>query len=162
MGAIGRKLSEALKMVQTQTGSSQQVAIFLPERIQGATVRYNGTNYQSGVGYMLDTKDYEKATFVALFGTGAGAACTLSVDIYENDSDSMVGSTVISGASFTDINSSNDECIELGEVDCSQTKRYLAMRVETTGALSTFDFAGLAVLGQARSEPVTQTVKFDV
>lgn len=160
--AIGRKLSEMLKLVQFQTGSSQQIAAFLPERIQGATVRYNGTDYKSGAGYMLDTKDYDRVTFVAMFGTGLGAACTLSVDIYENSTDTMVGSTLVTGASFTDVYTSNDECVEIGEVDCSKSKRYLAVRAETTGALSTFDFAGLAIMGQGRSEPVTQTVKFDV
>ena len=154
---MNRKLTEELLVMQGNTG---QRPVFPPERILGATVYYNGYSIQTGTGMMIDCADYDRVAFCIMVGTCAYG--TIANAIYENSSDDMTTATALTGADFTTINSASDETIEVAEVNCANSERYLCLRTETFDTLCTVDMAAIAILGYGRNEPVGNTVKFDV
>jgi hypothetical protein len=63
------------------------------------------------------------------------------------------------------VNSSSDEQVRRGSVVCRDTKRYLFLKTEVLAPSTTtptIDFGAMFIAGQARSQPVEQTLEFDV
>jgi hypothetical protein len=137
-------------------------AAMLSERIGAATIYYNGQPYTNASGYGFDTQPFEDCMIEINVGTVQGAVATLINDVYECATDDPSSATELSGANFTDVNSSNDEQVRRGAIQCRDTKRYLFLRTESQGTPLTIDFGAQWIGGNPRSQETEQVLEFDV
>lgn len=136
----------------------------LPERYTSPTIHYNGVSITTGSGHGWDTQEYKSADIALMVGTIQGAAATLSAALYESDEDNPTLAIPITGAAFTSYNSGTDEATEEASLLLAGRRRYLFLRTNLEDAASapTTDWNAVAVFGQADTEPVSKTLKFDL
>jgi hypothetical protein len=146
------KTVEAVKCVQAMAA----------ERIGAATVYYNGQSITTGSGIGFDSQGFDDAVCVVNIGTVLGAVATVKNAIYESDTDDPTAATALTGADFTDAVTTNDEAIQIGSVQCRDTKRYLFLKTETQGAPLTVDMSATWIGGKPDSQATDHTVVFDV
>jgi hypothetical protein len=142
---------------------------FISERLSSITVYFNGGPITFGPGGGFDTQPYDDIICAVNCGTLLGGLLTLKNDIYENDTDDSTTATqvVVGGvtASFTQMNTANDEQMRRGSVGCKDTKRWIFLRTEIVApstTVPTIDFAATWIAGHARSEPTITNYEFDV
>lgn len=153
--AIGRgKIAEALKYQNAFTSECISVS--------AATVYYNGNAITDNSGIMIDTQDFDEINFVINPGTVLGTLATIQNTVYDSATDDPTAAALVTGASFTDVNSSNDDAIQEGSILCKNAKRYMCLRTEVLGTLITIDFSAIAALGKVDGEAVSKTLTFDV
>ena len=146
--------------------SAAYTLFFTPERLAGnaTTTYYNGYSPTTGA-VMIDTQDFDNLDAIIQFGTVLGEACTVTNALYESATNNPMGATAISGASFGNVNTANDESIQTGAILAKNQKRYVALvtQVQTTSSINyTVDFAAIAVLGKPDSQATDNTIAFDV
>jgi len=140
-------------------------AMFLPERLTSAAVYWNGAAITTSTGVLLDTRDYDELHVAVGIGTILGETATLSNALYESATDDPTTLTLMTGASFTDRYSGNDESTEEGSVLVKNHKRYVGLRTEVTTTSSmplTIDFAAIGILGKPDAAAVSKTLVFDL
>lgn len=153
MSSNGRgKLAEAISVVKAMA----------PEQITNATVYWNGQSVTTGSGHGIDTQPYDDVEVVPFVGTVLGASASLTYDVYHSDTDNPMAAELITGASFTDFTASNDEQVSEGSVLVKDQKRYLFVRMETSGAPLTIHAGAIVILGKADSQAVSKTLDFDL
>lgn len=108
----------------------------------------------------VDTKGFEEALIVLSVGT-AGASAGIDILVQESDA-STTGFTNISGTTFTQVTTSNDETEFVGRIRLGGRDRYL--RVLGTVTTATSELAVICILTGGQREPVTQsnTVAFNI
>jgi len=149
------KLIENTKIVQA----------FAAERLTSATVYWNGGAVTTRAGRMTDTRDYDQLHVVLNLGTVLGEVATLSNAIYESDTDDPTAATLITGASFTDVYSGNDEGVQEASILVKNYKRYVSLRTEvktTSDIPLTIDFGAIMILGSPDVAAVSKTAVFDL
>lgn len=140
-------------------------AAMLSERISAITVYFNGQSITFGAGWGFDTQPFDDAMCVVNVGSVLGALLTVENAIYESDTDDPTAATALSGASFNDVNSTNDEAIQRGAIQCKDTKRYLFLRTEIVApdtTVPTIDFSAIWIGGTAREQATDHPLVFDV
>ena len=156
--SLGRaKLVECIK---------SQAAVVATRLITPNTVTWNGTAGATvGTANGIDCQGYENALFFANVGAmlGAQGLSTVSIAIYENDSNSATPATAITGADFTNITYANQSTAQVGSIVTRERKRYLWARVSVQGAVSpTIDLGVTCILARGGDMPPTDTIAFDV
>ena len=137
-------------------------AAMLSERIGSPTVYYNGAPITDASGYGFDTQPFDDVTCALNVGTVLGALVTLKNSLLHSTTDDPSAASAITGASFTDANSSSDECIKRGSVLCKDQHRYFFLKTEVQGTPCTVDFGATWIAGHARQEATAQPLEFDV
>ena len=95
-------------------------------------------------GSGIDTKDYDEALVVLNVGVTDG---TLDVKLQESNDNGVSDSFAdITGASFTQITTANDEDIYVARIRVKNFERYI--RVSATGTGTTTDTSVLVLLGK--------------
>lgn len=148
------KIAEALKL-----------HAILPERYSAPTIHYNGISATTGSGHGWDTQGYKSADIALMVGTIQGAVATLTTSLLESDQDNPMLAIPITSANFTDRNSANDETTEEVSLLLAGRRRYLFLKSDLQdayGNTATTDWSSVAIFGQADSEPVSKTLKFDL
>lgn len=116
-------------------------------------------------GTYVDTYGYEEALIIFNAGLAAGAAES-DVTIRQSANSDGSSSTVITGATFTQITTANDNTIYVGRIDLKQgavTSRYIGARNVGDGANAVV-IAVTILMSSFKYPPVTQanTTVFDI
>jgi len=150
---IGRgKLVEDLKVAQLVEPA---------DRATDATTLYNGAAATAASGTGLDTRDYDEVVFVINAGTFTGDAQETCA-VYHSATDDSTAATLVTGASFTAITTSNDKKLHIGSVICKNDHRYMWLRSVSSMSTGTSRFGAMAILGKSTGTPVTNSEVFDV
>lgn len=125
-----------------------------------AGTQYNG----AATGAGIDTLGYERAAILVNAGTFAGdGVVTFTATGYT--ADTATSSSLITGASFSAINSGNDNLAYTGEIKISDQNRYLFVKAVKTGT-GAADYGVHVVLynpqAVAVSTSATNSLVFDV
>lgn len=148
------------------TESVKRQWAFITERLTGTatTTFYNGYSATTGaVG--IDTREYDDIDVTLMPGTVLGEFATVTNSLYAGTTNNPMAASLVTGATYTAINSANDETIREGSVQAKSNSRFffLVTEVQTSGSVSyTADFAALASLGRPDSQAVSKTLDFDV
>lgn len=137
-------------------------AAMLSERIGSPTIYYNGAPITNASGYGFDTQPFDDVICALNIGTVLGPLCTVKNSILHSTTDDPSAATLITGASFTDVNSTSDERIKRGSVLCKDQHRYFFLKTEIQGTPITVDFGAMWIAGHARSEATAHPLEFDV
>lgn len=124
-----------------------------------AGTTYNGVADASGIG--IDTKDYNEALVVLNMGaTTSNGTVDVTVRSDTVNSANASSSDAISGATFTQITTDNDNACYVGNINLRDVGRYLF--VKSVVANQNADFGISVILSKADSVPTSQTLTFDV
>ena len=140
--------------------------MFTPERLTGTatTTYYNGYSPTTGA-VMIDTADFDNLDMLVSFGTVLGEACTVTNAVYVSYTNNPMQAAAVTGASFTNINTDNDEQTMIGAVVCKDQPRYacLVTQVQTTSSIPyTVDFSAASIRGKPVSQATSNVLTFDV
>lgn len=144
------KLIEDVKTVQVQKPVSTTTAATL----------FNGAAAGSASG--IDGSVFEEIVIVLNVGQVTGNG-TLDVILMESTTDSAAAATAVTGASFTQITTANDNALYVGSALNKYLSRYLFVRT-VKGGTGSVDFAITAQESRQTTVAVSQsnTVAFDI
>jgi hypothetical protein len=128
----------------------------------GATVYYNGKSITTGAGIGFDSQPFADAMFSVNIGSVAGTLVTLLNSVLESDTDNPAAATALASATFTSRGSSTTAVKETGAIHCQDTKRYLFLKTEVQGTLTTIDFSAAIIGGNPKEQPTSQALVFNV
>jgi len=123
-----------------------------------AGTTYNGAADASGLGE--DVSAYNEALLILDSGVAAG---TNTVTIVSSDDNTTAPSTwdAVTSAEFTEVDSDNDESIQVARIHVGGGKKYIA--VKSVVATDACIFGVQAVMNKAQSEPTgANTLVFNV
>lgn len=132
-------------------------SVVLPIASETNATLYNGG--ASGTGG-IDTMNYDNINFLLQTGTFIGNE-TLDAVVIAADTDDDTAASAISGATFVQVTTSNDNTVFEGQIRCADQPRYMWLRTKQTGTGSAV-FAAIAVRGKGREDPQTNSETFNV
>lgn len=127
--------------------------------ITSTETKYNGTA-ANATGAYIDTIGYGELNIVINAGNFAGDG-TLDVTVVHYDTDASGSATLITGCTFTQITSANDNAIHTAAVTLDRAKRYVWVK-SVKGGTGQCEFGITAVLGKGITHPESNSPVFDV
>ena len=124
-----------------------------------------GTYHNGATGTVtngIDTRGFDEL-LVELNVGAVAAAHTLDVTIWQNDTNTTTGATVVEDKDGTDMafaqiaDGGNESATLIGRIQCKNTKRYIFVKAVVVGASGIAASVNL-ILGKPKSEPVTQDI----